>query len=236
MYVDVKYFLEASVKWVNEMENIIQDEDFDIRNSELEKNFLALRDEINKKEGQDCLRIYQFMHDVKIDYERYAKTKIKNKIAEDIDGENEFNEAENEVRSKFNNEIEDICSEFAQAVNGKGSLSNGVCSVDLHRQFKVEVEGKTSSSIVPASIVFESLDKDGKALNLAEIAVLEEELPLFVKKVTQEELIVSAIHNHCIYTDPVIMYIHIQSVEPPVSFAEKMARSFFVLNSEPIQG
>ncbi|MCT1904054.1 DUF1259 domain-containing protein [Oceanobacillus sojae] len=131
--------------------------------------------------------------------------------------------------------METLCSEFAQAVNGKGTVNNGVCSVDLQRQFKVEVEGKTSSSVVPVSIVFESLDTEGNALNLAEIAILEEELPLFVKKVTQEGLIVSAIHNHWIYTDPVIMYVHIQSVEPPVSFAGKMAKAFSALSSEPIQ-
>lgn len=71
-------------------------------------------------------------------------------------------------------------------MNGKGTINGSVCSVDLYRQFKVEVEGKTSSSVILASLVFESLDKEGNALNLAEIAVLEEELPLFVKKVTQK--------------------------------------------------
>ena len=87
---------------------------------------------------------------------------------------------------------------------------------------------------MPAGVLFESLDQNGNALNLAEIALLEQEIPAFMQAVVQQGLIVSALHNHWLFTDPTIMYIHIQSVEPPVDFAQKMAYAFTMLSSYPV--
>ena len=49
--------------------------------------------------------------------------------------------------------------------------------------------------------------------------------------IVQQGLIVSALHNHWLFTNPVIMYIHIQSIEPPLNFAKKVAHSFSFLRS-----
>ncbi|MEI4771666.1 DUF1259 domain-containing protein [Psychrobacillus sp. FJAT-51614] len=40
---------------------------------------------------------------------------------------------------------------------------------------------------------------------------------------------VSAIQNHWIFTNPTILYAHFQSVESPLSFAQKFAEAFKVL-------
>ncbi|RLL41813.1 DUF1259 domain-containing protein [Oceanobacillus piezotolerans] len=56
------------------------------------------------------------------------------------------------------------------------------------------------------------LEYEGNALNLGEKAVLE------------------ALHNHWLYTKPNILYIHFQSVEPPLHFARKVAEAFQVLD------
>ena len=71
-------------------------------------------------------------------------------------------------------------------------------------------------------------------LNLAEIAVLQEEIPSFMYSIVQQGLIVSALHNHWLFTEPVIMYIHIQSIEPPLYFWKKIAHSFSFLRSYPV--
>ena len=78
-------------------------------------------------------------------------------------------------------------------------------------------------------MTFESLDAQGNALNLAEVVVLREELPSFIYTLLKNGLIVSAIHNHWIFTNPTILYVHIQSVEPPLSFARKFVKAFSVL-------
>lgn len=78
-------------------------------------------------------------------------------------------------------------------------------------------------------MTFESIDPDGNALNLAEVALLQEEVQPFVQMLVKNNLIVSAIHNHWIFTNPTILYVHFQSVEHPLSFAQKVAEAFKVL-------
>lgn len=130
--------------------------------------------------------------------------------------------------------IENLCKQFGDMLNGESKVDKGVCTVSLHRAFHATVQGKGSTKVMPANVSFESLDQNGRALNLVEIAVLQEEIPAFMQSLTQQGLIVSALHNHWLYTNPLIMYMHIQSVEPPLDFARKLAYSFRYLSSYPI--
>ena len=132
------------------------------------------------------------------------------------------------------NNFNPICEQFAKILNGKSIINQDLCSVSLHRNFKVIVQGRLSNSVVPAGVLFESLDQSGNALCLAEIAILEEEIPSFMYSILEQGMIVSALHNHWLYTEPSIMYIHIQSVEPPLNFAKIMAHSFSFLRSYPV--
>lgn len=124
-----------------------------------------------------------------------------------------------------------LCSQFAQIVNGNPTIKNGVCSVELERNLHVTIQGFPSRSALPAGITFESLNTQGNALNLGEVAVLQEELPPFVSALVRNNLIVSAIHNHWIFTNPTILYVHFQSVESPLAFARKFAEAFSVLRN-----
>lgn len=133
-------------------------------------------------------------------------------------------------------QIDAICKQFGEILNGKSALEKGVCKVSLHRAFKATVQGKPCTTVMPANVTFESLDQNGAALNLVEMAVLQEEIPAFMQSLTRQGLIVSALHNHWLYTNPLIMYVHIQSVEPPLDFARKMAYSFRFLSSYPVAG
>jgi hypothetical protein len=132
------------------------------------------------------------------------------------------------------NNFDSICEKFARILKGKSKVNQEVCSVSLHRNFKVLIQGHQSSSAVPVGISFESMDQSGNALNLAEIAVLQEEIPRFMYSIVQQGLIVSALHNHWLFTDPIVLYMHVQSIEPPLNFAKKMAHSFSYLSSYPI--
>ena len=132
------------------------------------------------------------------------------------------------------NNLNFLCEQFAKILNGKSNINQGVCSVSLRRNIKVQVQGRPSTSVIPVGISFESLDQNGNALNLGEIAILQEEIPLFMQSIVQQGIIVSALHNHWLYMKPLIMYIHIQSIEPPLNNAKKLANSFLVLSSYPI--
>ena len=78
-------------------------------------------------------------------------------------------------------------------------------------------------------MTLESLDAQGNALNLVEVVVLQEELSSFICHLSKNGLIVTAIHNLWIFTNPTILYVQIQSVEPPLSFARKFTKAFSVL-------
>lgn len=131
------------------------------------------------------------------------------------------------------NNFDSLCRQFAEILGGKPETQNDVCSVGLRRHFSVTIQGRPATSVKPADLLFESLDTSGNALNLGEIAILEEEVPGFMWSLTQQGIIVSGLHNHWIYTVPNILYIHLQSVEPPLRFAQKVARAFSALQSPP---
>ena len=128
----------------------------------------------------------------------------------------------------------EICQQFGQILNAKSKVSPTGCSVSLKRSFQAHVQGRKSSSVVPVGVSSEAIDAQGNALNLAEIAILQEEIPRFTEAAARQGLIVSALHNHWLFTEPVLMYLHIQSVEPPLHFAKKMAFCFTMLKSLPV--
>ncbi|MBB6671647.1 DUF1259 domain-containing protein [Cohnella nanjingensis] len=131
-------------------------------------------------------------------------------------------------------DIHSICRQFGQLLRGKSRLTRGVCSVSLNRGFPVLVQGRPSVSVASAEAQFESLGPDGRALNLSEIALLPEEVPAFTQSVSRQGLNVTALHNHWLYTEPELLYIHLQSVEPPLHFAQKLANAFTVLRTYPV--
>ncbi|HCX47970.1 MAG TPA: methyltransferase [Bacillus sp. (in: Bacteria)] len=125
--------------------------------------------------------------------------------------------------------INSLCHQFAQILNGKPRISNGVCAVEIKRNLNVTIQGRPSHGVLNAEISFESLDYEGNALNLCETVILEEEIPAFTNILLRNGIIVSALHNHWLFTKPNILYIHFQSVEPPLNFARKVAEAFKVL-------
>ncbi|WP_216831494.1 DUF1259 domain-containing protein [Alkalihalobacterium elongatum] len=125
--------------------------------------------------------------------------------------------------------ISALCQQFGQILNEKPKINNGVCSVEIERNLNVTIQGRPSRSELHAEISFESLDYEGNALNLGETVILEEEIPAFTNILVRNGITISALHNHWLFTEPNILYIHFQSVEPPLNFARKVAEAIKVL-------
>lgn len=123
-------------------------------------------------------------------------------------------------------DIHELCQWYADILKGNGKIENGVCSVDIPRRLNVNIQGLPSRSVVRAGLSFESLDAYGNALNLGETVILQDEVPPFMEALVNQGIIVSALHNHWLFAEPAILYIHFQSVEPPLSFASKVAKAF----------
>jgi hypothetical protein len=124
-----------------------------------------------------------------------------------------------------------LCREFARILGGEGSIVNGVCLVQKFRDIQFTILGrKTNSPLVnPQFFSFENLNRKGNALNLGETVLLEEEINPLLTELRKRKIIVTAIHNHWLFDNPRAMYMHFESVEPPLEFAKKVREAFKVL-------
>lgn len=122
-----------------------------------------------------------------------------------------------------------LCQQYGQILNSEPTVEHGVCSVEMDRDLDVTIQGRPSRGELHAEIMFESLDYEGNALNLGESVILEEEVPAFTTILVRNGIFIGAVHNHWMFTEPTILYVHFQSVEPPLSFARKVAEAFSVL-------
>lgn len=84
--------------------------------------------------------------------------------------------------------------------------------------------------LIPQMFVFESLSSDGWALCSGESALLQEEFNPLVSKLRKYNIIVTAFHNHWLFDDPRLMYIHFMKIDDPVQFAFDVKDFFKVLN------
>lgn len=125
-----------------------------------------------------------------------------------------------------------LCQQFGSILGGKGNQEDNICSVNFQRQFPVKLFGQPIKHLDEIEVWFQML-QDGNALNFGEVAVFQEELAGFTTLLIQQKLVVSAIHNHWIFTVPEILYVHIQSMEPPLQFAKKLKYAFSALRNYP---
>jgi hypothetical protein len=76
---------------------------------------------------------------------------------------------------------------------------------------------------------YESPDENGRTLNLGETVILPREINPFVDSLRENGILVTAIHNHWLFDKPRIMYIHWESIDDPISFAQKTASALSLL-------
>ncbi len=125
----------------------------------------------------------------------------------------------------------DLCGNFARILGGSGSIVNGVCLVQRFRDIPFTILGRRTNSplVNPQFFTFEDVNSQGNALNLGETVLLQEEVNPFVEELRERDIIVTAIHNHWLFEEPRAMYMHFQSIEPPLEFARKVRKAFRVL-------
>jgi hypothetical protein len=95
--------------------------------------------------------------------------------------------------------------------------------------FKILGRRTNSPLVNPQFFSFENLDSKGNALNLGETVLLQEEVNPLLTELRKRNILVTAIHNHWLFEQPRAMYMHFQSIEPPLEFAKKVREAFRVL-------
>ncbi|HYH03045.1 MAG TPA: DUF1259 domain-containing protein [Bacillota bacterium] len=125
-----------------------------------------------------------------------------------------------------------LCQDFASILEGL-ILSQDPCTVLRMRNLQVEILGRPSRSSLTlgALFSFESPDATGQTLNLGETVILQDEINPFISALRERDIIITALHNHWLFDEPRIMYIHFESIDEPLSFARKVAEAFQLLRS-----
>ncbi|WHY03575.1 DUF1259 domain-containing protein [Neobacillus sp. DY30] len=136
-----------------------------------------------------------------------------------------------------NMEPSDLCQEFARILGATPTVINGVCTATRSRtNIHPVVLGRRAESFmfVPQAFSFENMGSDGRALCLGETVILQEEINPFITRLREEGIIVTALHNHWLFEEPRLMYIHFESIDEPLDFASKVADALEVLTTRNI--
>ncbi|MBK1813448.1 DUF1259 domain-containing protein [Clostridium sp. YIM B02505] len=129
-------------------------------------------------------------------------------------------------------EKRNVCSEFAKILGAEIlTCNNRVCAVTFMRDIHAEILGRPTHSPLALSALFsfESVDNPGRALNLGETVILQREINDFISILRHHGITITALHNHWLFDDPRLMYIHFESIDNPLAFARKVADALKVL-------
>ncbi|MBU5674927.1 DUF1259 domain-containing protein [Alkaliphilus sp. MSJ-5] len=127
-----------------------------------------------------------------------------------------------------------LCQQFADILESQILVSQGdLCAVTRARNLRPEIAGRPTRSplVINALFSFESPDAQGNTLNLGETVILQEEINPFISALRALGIEVTALHNHWLFDEPRLFYIHFLSIEDPIIFAIKVAIAFRLLEN-----
>ena len=130
-----------------------------------------------------------------------------------------------------------LCNEFARILGSTPGVVNGVCLATRSRtNLHPIVLGRRAESFmfVPQAFSFENLDREGRGLCLGETVILQEEINPFMSRLREHDIIVTAVHNHWLFDEPRLMYMHFESIDRPLTFARKVRDAMEVLTTRDV--
>ncbi|MDF2570724.1 MAG: hypothetical protein K0R55_2328 [Sporomusa sp.] len=120
-----------------------------------------------------------------------------------------------------------LCNELADILGGTSKNNNGICHVEIPRtDISVTIMGLPSIAAPTNHITFER--NNNRSLITGELVFLQDEVPSVLTQLLENDIVVSAVHNHWLLDEPHLIYIHVQSTMEPRNFARKVAE---VLNA-----
>jgi hypothetical protein len=125
------------------------------------------------------------------------------------------------------------CQQLADIIGGEVIVAFPVCVVQRLRNINATILGRRTRSplALPFALSFEN-NKNGRTLNLGETVILQEEINPFLTALRRRGIIVTAVHNHWLFDEPRLMYMHWENVGDPFEFARdsyKAAREVGIL-------
>jgi hypothetical protein len=112
------------------------------------------------------------------------------------------------------------CQRLADIIGGEVIVAAPVCVVQRLRNIRATILGRRTRSplALPFALSFEN-NQNGQTLNLGESVVLQKEINPFLTALRNRGIIVTAVHNHWLFDNPRLMYMHWENVGNPFEFA-----------------
>ncbi|HAQ08680.1 MAG TPA: hypothetical protein DCR24_14640 [Bacillus bacterium] len=112
------------------------------------------------------------------------------------------------------------CEKLARIIGGSAQVSNGVCVISRLRNIDASILNRRTKSplSLPFALSFEN-PKGGRTLNLGETVILQKEINPFITALRKRGILVTALHNHWLFDEPRLMYIHWERIDNPFEFA-----------------
>ncbi|MGO0059098.1 DUF1259 domain-containing protein [Brevibacillus fluminis] len=137
------------------------------------------------------------------------------------------------AHAKASPQFKKLCDQFSAILGGtEHEITKGpVCFVTRNTKLTAEILGRrTTSPLIRYQLFsFESLDSKGRALCLGETALFQNQVNRLLSNLRKNGIKVTAVHNHWLFEEPRLMYIHWESIDNPVAFAKKVKRSIAFL-------
>lgn len=101
------------------------------------------------------------------------------------------------------------CQQLADIIGGQVITSTPVCVVQRLRNINATILGRPTRSplALPFALSFED-NVNGATLNLGETVILQSEINRFLTELRKRDITVTAIHNHWLFDNPRLMYMH----------------------------
>jgi hypothetical protein len=97
------------------------------------------------------------------------------------------------------------CQQLADIIGGEVVTATPVCVVMRLRNIRATILGRRTRS--PLALPF-MLSFENNGLNLGESVVLQREINPFMTALRRRGIIVTAVHNHWLFDQPRLMYMH----------------------------
>lgn len=112
------------------------------------------------------------------------------------------------------------CQQLADIIGGVVVTSSPACVVQRNRNINATILGRRTQSALslPFALSFEN-NLNGRTLNLGETVILQREINPFLSALRRRGIIVTAVHNHWLFDQPRLMYMHWENVGDPFEFA-----------------
>lgn len=113
------------------------------------------------------------------------------------------------------------CEILAEIVGGEIMQTSPACVVMRVREdLRPTILGRRTGSalVLPFGISVEN-NQNGRTLNLGESVVTQREANRLIRALQRRGLIVTALHNHWLFEEPRLMYIHWENIGNPFDFA-----------------